>query len=265
MIETLEARRLMSATIVGTKNIIITCDDTATTVDVAVVSTKIFTITVDGGAPVEYSFKRARSIQFYGGAGDDVFRVKSLVANPLMGIPRNIAFGRAVFAMGGAGNDYIADGWGRGRIDGGAGNDTLIGGGGSDIIIGGAGDDTIQGGPIAGDISLTDGNDVIFGGSGNDTIDGGNGTDAIFGQAGDDSLLGGNGRDALYGNAGNDTLDGGIGRNILYAGGDAGDVINTTPGARNLSRFGEMRGMDRYLSRIIRAYVAPVMRADANA
>jgi Ca2+-binding RTX toxin-like protein len=264
LVEPLEARRLMSATIIGQKNIVITADDTATTVDIRVINASTFSITIDDGPAARYSYKRVRSIRFYGGDGDDTVRVISRAAIPIFGVPKNVAFSRRVILVGGGGDDYLADGYGAGRINGGPGNDTLIGGGGSDIIVGGAGDDVIEGGPLASEFSLTDGNDVIFGGSGNDTIDGANGTDVLFGQDGDDSLLGGTGRDALYGNGGNDTLDGGIGRNILYAGGDAGDVINTTPGARNLSRYGDLKGMSHYLSRMIRAYVTPIMRVDAN-
>jgi Ca2+-binding RTX toxin-like protein len=261
--EALEPRRLMAATVEGLRVLIITADDTPTTVDINVVSRTTFTLTIDGGAPVDYSLRRVRGVRFFGGAGDDVFRINSLATDPANGIRRAVLFNRKAVIWGGDGNDTIYDGYGNSRINGGLGNDTIYGGGGSDNIVGSAGDDIIFGGPRDTEPSLRDGNDVIFGGSGNDTIDGGRGNDVMFGQDGDDILIGSTSRDALYGNAGNDTLIGGPDRDILYAGGQDGDILQDVQD-RDRANRGELKGMTLYLSRIVRAYVPAAMQADAR-
>jgi hypothetical protein len=86
-------------------------------------------------------------VEFYGGAGDDVFINNTSLPS---------------VAWGGEGNDTLR---------GGAGEDTLYGGFGDDILYGGAGDDTLFG---------EDGDDGLFGGLGTNTLYGGNGDDRFL-------------------------------------------------------------------------------------
>ena len=111
-----------------------------------------------------------RTLQIFGGAGDDTIRID---------IPGNTRL--ATWLSGGAGDDRITGGPGADRIDGGPGRDTLNGGDGPDTISGNAGDD-----------------DVI-GGRGNDWLAGDGGTDTLRGGAGRDTLHGGAGKDHFFG------------------------------------------------------------------
>ncbi|HYO09688.1 MAG TPA: hypothetical protein VER17_12010 [Tepidisphaeraceae bacterium] len=79
------------------------------------------------------------------------------------------------------------------HVEGAAGNDTLIAGSGNDTIVGGSG------------------SDLLLGGSGDDLIAGGTGRDRIKGEAGDDTLGGGGGDDVFSGGDGADTFHGGRG------------------------------------------------------
>ena len=65
---------------------------------------------------------------------------------------------------------------------------------------------------------------VITGGEEDDFIDGAAGSDKIFGADGNDTLVGGKGNDSLSGGAGNDSLWGGAGSDTLF-GGDGSDVF----------------------------------------
>jgi Ca2+-binding RTX toxin-like protein len=264
LIEPLESRRLMSATITGTQTITIVCDDTPTTVQINVLNTRFFTITVDGGAPVQYSLSRARAVRFFGGAGDDTFRINSITRDPANGIPKSVLFNRRTAIFGRDGNDTLIDGYAHSRIDGGNGNDLIFGGGGNDRLVGGAGDDTIIGGPHPDEANTKDGNDIIFGGSGNDSLSGGRGRDTLFGQDGDDFLSGGTSRDALHGMSGNDTLDLGTDRDIVYTGGQPDDILISVEGDDFVKRR-DLPNLSRYLSRIIREYIPNDMYADVRA
>lgn len=262
--EPLESRRLMSATIVGVKNIVITCDDQPTSVVLQVLDSRFFSITVDGGAPAQYSLRRASSVRFFGGAGDDTFRINSISKDVANGVPKSVLFNRRTAIFGGDGNDTLVDGYGRSRIDGGNGNDLIYGGGSNDRLIGGAGDDTIFGGPHPDETNTKDGDDIIFGGTGNDRLSGGRGRDTIFGQDGDDLLSGGTSRDALYGMAGTDTIDLGTDRDIVYTGGQSGDTLISVE-SNDFVKRRELPNIGRYLSRVIREYVPDDMYADVRA
>jgi Ca2+-binding RTX toxin-like protein len=66
-------------------------------------------------------------------------------------------------------------------------------------LLGGAGDDTVLG---------SGADDWIEGGDGNDSLSGSLGKDRIYGDAGNDTLIGGAHSDTLYGGAGDDDLTG---------------------------------------------------------
>lgn len=81
------------------------------------------------------------------------------------------------------------------------------------------GNDTVTGG---------DGSSTLWGGGGDDQLAGGGGDDWLYGEAGADRLSGGTGNDVLDGGAGKDRLDGGKGKNKL-AGGSGTDYITVRP------------------------------------
>jgi len=264
--ETLESRTHLSATLTGTRTPRIDAtDNVATVVEVAMVSRKRFTISIDGVDQGKvFNIDSVRGLKFYGGDGDDIFRVTNLFKDVSIGRRESYLFTDRTTIVGGNGDDLLIDGYGGSRINGGNGNDTITGAGGADRIVGGAGNDYINAGADPSAAVQDDGSDIVFAGSGNDTVLGGNGKDVLFGQAGNDSLLGGNSRDALYGNSGIDFLDGQRDRNIEYAGGQLGDVIQST-NDDDLDKFAELRNMSTYLPRLIREYVLKDMIADANA
>jgi Ca2+-binding RTX toxin-like protein len=118
---------------------------------------------------------------------------------------------------GGAGDDTIATGRGRDRVDGGAGNDSIQTGAGRDDVFGNSGDDVIDAG---------EGNDVVYGGDGNDTLSGYEGRDYLEGGRGNDTLDGGNDQDVLSGGQGDDILRSGRGNDRVYTGAGADTVDN---------------------------------------
>jgi len=104
------------------------------------------------------------------------------------------------------GRDVLSGGEGEDQIDGGAGKDDLLGGDDDDVLIGGAGNDRIDG---------EDGDDCAFGGRGDDKLDGGEGDDDLYGGVDDDTLAGDNGDDLIDGDTGDDELQGGDGSDVF--------------------------------------------------
>ncbi len=106
---------------------------------------------------------------------------------------------RSIILLGGKGNDFLTNGAGSipASIDGGPGDDILCGGLGNDTLIGGPGDDRLYG--QAGDDLLNgcQGDDLLDGGDGNDTLNGGIGDDTLWASDGlADMLNGGSGYDS---------------------------------------------------------------------
>lgn len=198
-LESLEARRTMTAELIGTTLMIHgTPGD-----DVIVVSKAADQIKVRVNADI-YSFASASvaNIEAYGETGNDSIGVRPGVAQPAL-------------LDGGIGNDRIIAGVGDSQLIGGDGDDQLTGGDGNDRLSGGNGADRLAG---------ERGNDVADGGEGNDAIGGGSGNDILFGNLGDDVLLGQEGSDVLVGGRGNDRLEGGRGNDWLL-----GDAANSIP------------------------------------
>jgi Ca2+-binding RTX toxin-like protein len=203
MIEEMEERRLLSATLAGG---VLTITGTANSDNVLVASVfnRVYvvetTITpgTDGGRPTfnttRTSFARAdvHSIEANLGAGNDRILVNDgrFFSRSNSPIPATL--------NGEAGNDVLGGGSGGDTINGGDGNDVLLGNGGNDTLNGGAGDDFAEGGG---------GNDTINGDSGDDTLSGGAGDDTVNGDDGKDRLSGGRGTDILNGGANNDLIN----------------------------------------------------------
>lgn len=263
MVEQLDSRRLLAASIVGetlsingsgaADTILLTLNRTDPTLDKLVVSIQPEgfnqTFAFDG------SFKR---IEIDAGGGNDLVTV-------------NVADLYGIAIDGGAGNDTISAGPGNDVINGGAGNDSINGNEGNDIIDGGTGADVMHGdegtdtvtyASRTADVSVTiddlvgDGEagegdnvtltiDTVIGGDGNDMISVDNfaGSRYFVGAAGDDTLIGGFGDDRLLGGIGNDLLDGQAGNDALigasgadtFIGGEGRDRVDYYYEKRNVN------------------------------
>jgi Ca2+-binding RTX toxin-like protein len=233
VVEQLEARRLLSVTLVD-RQVQVIGDDEANTVVIRRHNTNpnnFYTVSLDGQVS-HWDVNQVDSFLIRTNGGDDTVNVNA--TNGVILITRFIDGGAGNDTIngsagkdkvhGGDGNDVIAGGTSRDELEGGNGNDTINGGDDSDYIHGGPGDDMLMG--EAGD-------DTIFGGSGNDSIVGGteedilhgeDGSDTILGEAGHDYIHGGAGNDLLIGGAGNDTIIGGAGDDAL-TGGAGNDVL----------------------------------------
>ena len=210
-IESLEDRRLLSASVVG-RVLTITGTDNVDRISVLEIGSRVIVTeaSLTPGTGTERPtvttsrtvFNRADvdSIAADLKGGNDFFGITSLSRNPL-----------DATVNGGAGSDAVR---------GGRGDDTLDGGEGNDLLSGGAGDDKLRGGA---------GNDRLGGDAGDDTLDGGDGRDHLLGGRGTDVLRGGAGNDVLVSldGAGTDTVDGGddeaVGGDIAYV--DRGDTV----------------------------------------
>ena len=176
MIELLERRRLLAATLVDG---VLTVDGTPGH-DLILV----FTTRHDGLIRV-----RLNELGRTGSEVEDQFTANDV---------------RQVVVRAGDGNDRVHIGLGIGTsVDGGGGNDSLIGGSGDDTLHGGSGNDRMFGGG---------GNDTLAGEAGNDRLAGDDGNDSLVGDAGRDRLFGGRGRDTLDGGPDRDRVIGGRGR-----------------------------------------------------
>jgi len=248
MIEEMEDRRLLSATLAGG---LLTITGTANSDNVLVASVmnRVYviesTITPgqDGARPTvsttRTSFARAdvHSIEANLGAGND-----RILVNDGRFFSRSGSISPIPATLNGeAGNDILVGGSGGDTINGGDGNDVLLGNGGNDTANGGAGDDLIDGG---------NGNDTLNGDSGDDTLNGGAGDDTVNGDDGKDRLSGGRGTDILNGGAGNDvinavdfdskdTIDGGAndatGGDTAFV--DQGDTVTNVETVRTVPTF----------------------------
>src|SRR5262245_9127985 len=154
VIETLEDRRMLSASLVG-GILKVTGGAGDDTINLSTDTTRI-TVGING---VNKRFTRAqvKTISIVSGDGADTITINS-------GIKQQITI------KAGEGNDTVNGGSGREIIFGQGGDDNLLGNGGSDQIQGGDGNDQIDGG-AGGDYLYGDGgDDVITGGTGNDVL-----------------------------------------------------------------------------------------------
>ena len=132
----------------------------------------------------------------------------------------------------------VTVGDGANNITGTAGDDTITTGSGADTIVSYAGDDTIEAGDGANTITVTDGENDIDGGEGVDTITAGDGNNTIDGGDGADVIVAGKGNNTITNSAGNATITAGNGNNNVTntAGnstitlGNGTNVVNLTAG-----------------------------------
>jgi Ca2+-binding RTX toxin-like protein len=172
MIEQLETRRLLDATLVDGVITVTTNPGVADIVIVSIDKTNAanVVVTVNDTTPQSFVIADATGISIDTGDGDDRIGFDQTLGT--IALPATI--------HGGDGND---------RIDSGAGADRIFGGAGDDVVLGGDGRDSIYG---------EDGNDLLFAGGGSDFVDGGVGEDDLWGGDGHDTLRGGTGNDDFY-------------------------------------------------------------------
>lgn len=249
MLETLETRRFLSATITSVSNVLkIVGDGGNDAVTGQLVGKTDFSLTINGNTTT-YTLANVKRIQFDGGAGSDSI-VLGNVALPLLAAggagADTLSGGDAadsLFGMGG--EDYVFGSGGADQLDGGIQGDTLFGGTGDDFVAGfsdtatrdllsgGDGVDTVTfaqktDGPVSipvGDVDPSNPAiaDYVLGdfetliGTGGDdnitTITGG--SLVVFGGAGNDRITLGSGNDRLIGGLGADTLVGGPGNDFF--------------------------------------------------
>lgn len=191
-IESLEDRRLMSATVLFGA-LIVTGTDGPDTISLSMDAqhSNKLDVTINDKLAGSFNLNRIKlGVHVLGLGGDDTIYVDE--SNGI------IPFG--IDMIGGAGNDVLF---------GGTGNDTFFGGPGDDLLFGNDGNDLLDGG---------DGNDLAAGGFGNDLLIGGRGDDMLIGDLGRDRLYGNDGTDALDGGDDDDYLNGGAGNDVLLGG-----------------------------------------------
>ncbi len=245
VLESLESRRLLSAELLGTGELVLIGTDGA---DVIIVGEgpgvgQVEVFGVDGVADGEV-FQGVNALTIRLGAGNDSAEITGsptdtqgdlLIASiegsrgddQIIGGPANDSIkggGGNDDLSGGAGNDVIKGNNGDDVMRGDDGNDRLVGGDGNDQLFGGDGVDRLLGNTHTDQLFGEDGADRLVGGSGNDLLEGGNGNDELFGKNGRDNLFGGAGDDFLKGNAAKDFLHGGDGNDVLQGGAGA-DIL----------------------------------------
>jgi Ca2+-binding RTX toxin-like protein len=217
MIERLEGRLLLSATL-NAKTGLLTVGGTKAA-DVIHVSTSSGVVTVEvNSAEVRFLKKQVAGISINGGKGNDEISIE-----------RDWAI-RATLS-GAAGHDTLEGGAGNDVLDGGIGNDVLDGRLGADILIGGAGFDKVDYSDRTVAIYGAIGAGAVGGQKGEkdnirsdvEGIKGGKGNDKLVGNSGNNLLEGGDGNDSLWDDGGNDTLEGGDDNDTLEGGAELND------------------------------------------
>jgi Ca2+-binding RTX toxin-like protein len=222
LIESLETRRLLSASATVTAAGVLTVEPFAGTPNTITVEAGVNQIDVSVIARHGHGQTFSTIIPTTGAnvtAPTSIFVQGSQEADNIeVGVSSNLLLPTTIDGL--AGNDSIEVGQQSATILEGSGKDSILAGNGADIIRCGSGADTIvvgngndkiNGGGGRNIITAGDGNDIIVGGSGADIIHAGNGNDEIFGGPGNDLLVAGNGNDSLWGGPGRDTLDAGSG------------------------------------------------------
>lgn len=200
-------------------------------------------VTLGAAAPCKFPTTQVTKLQFFGGAGDDIFVNSTAIWSVLKGDAGNdqLTGGSGIdwleggsdndVLYGGVGNDVLKGETGTDQLFGDDGNDNLDGGDGNDYLDGGSGGDVLLGGQNI--LVSSHESDVLHGGSENDFLYGGIGNDTIYGDAGNDEISGENGNDTIFGGTGNDKLFGNPGDDFLW--GDEGiDEVRGETGADTL-------------------------------
>lgn len=227
MIESLEARRLMSVNLVSGV-LTITGTNNQDTYEV---------YQVNGSPTLIHVVENGNDLSSAAWTGTAVTRIDiSLLGDSDSAtVQISTAMGRDPITettriYGGDGDDALNGGPFADTIYGDAGNDSVFGHGDNDILYGGyGGNDSVEGG---------NGNDLMYGGNPAinnegqaDTMHGGEGNDTLWAEGGHDvDVQGGNGNDLVYGGDGDDSLEGNDNADTIYAG-FGNDTINPGPGA----------------------------------
>lgn len=185
MIQALEPRRLLAATLTGGV-LTITGTERNDVIEVGLRNNGRLNVRINS-ASQNFVYTQITSFVVNALGGND--KIEFNDDNP-------ISKGAGINA--GLGNDTVEGTLARDTIFGGSGNDDLEGDFGSDIIYGEGGHDVLDG---------SNGNDKLFGGSGNDHLEGDIGRDTMVGGPGEDDLEGGTSVDQLTGGSGNDDFD----------------------------------------------------------
>lgn len=252
MLESLESRRLLTATLTETGLLTIHGSD------------------INDDVMVWQPVPEVMRVEHNGAVTDFVTAdVQEIYVNTFGGDDRVILGRRTVNAklVGGEGNDTLSAGEGNDMICGDGGNDYLFGGGGHDYlnggdgtgddaddILGGAGWDTVDyssrinpirvgigqnfndGEPNEGD-NVREGVDIVLGGSGDDQLMNFTAFPAkLYGGSGNDLLIGGADNDTLHGGAGEDELQGAGGFDSYLARDGSIDVIITGTGMNDIDK-----------------------------
>jgi Ca2+-binding RTX toxin-like protein len=224
MIDLLESRRLLTATLAANGTLTVLSTNTADTITTSIVGAQ-FRV-VENGATQNFSAAKVTKVLIKGMAGNDTITHGA---------------SRPSTILGGEGNDDLTGGPGKDSIDGQNKNDTVDGGAGADTLKGGTGEDTVDYSGRAAAVTVTlnnaagdgvaDEKDNVFntvenvlGGAGDDVITGSPFNNRLVGGNGNDSLSGGGGADLLEGGDGADTLKGGDGNDLLA--GETSDVFD---------------------------------------
>ena len=154
MIDPLESRKLLSATLDADGTLTVTGTDADDVISIAPNAANDHIDVADGSVGSELSFElsKVEAIFVVAGAGNDVVKISNGISI-------------AATILGGDGQDTLTGGAGRDSIQGEAGVDRLDGGKRNDRLVGDDGDDIFV------VPSNADGNDQFDGGAGNDTID----------------------------------------------------------------------------------------------
>jgi Ca2+-binding RTX toxin-like protein len=240
LIDQLEARQLLAASVVGTQlRVAGTTKADAITITYNG-SARTFAVVLNG-ASSSFPLGKIRSISVTADAGNDVVTLPSNLPSTVKTTATDLGPGSDRFtgsnrndtASGRAGNDTLTGNSGDDNLYGDAGNDSLVGGAGNkDRIYPGLGNDTSSGGsgnydtltyqdrsdgvtaridggvsgaPGETDTALPDFENVV-GGDGNDLVIGNAGVNVVGGARGNDTLDGGLGADMIFGDDGNDTV-----------------------------------------------------------
>jgi Ca2+-binding RTX toxin-like protein len=210
MIESLESRRLLSASMVGLHGGVLVIHGSGKAAndilvqrnaDAGMIDVSISTADRKSGQPVtstqSFAELDVKRVVIQGGQMEDSIVVGRNDPDWHLAVFINAGKGNDDIATGG-GNDLIVAGDGNDHVDSGAGDDRVMGEKGDDEISGDNGNDFLDGGQ---------GNDILHGGADNDRVRGGKGSDQLFGDDGDDKLEGqGGGHDELTGGVGADTF-----------------------------------------------------------
>jgi hypothetical protein len=239
MLESLEPRKLLSASLSTTGLLKVEGTANPDVIDVHREGTKVI-VNVNGHID-QFDLDAVKRIQIFGYAGNDRLVERDLNR------PSEIFGGLGNDWMrGAAGNDIFWGGDGHDAMEGGPGADQFNGGGGFDLVTyesratrvvvsmngvaddgtpptaafvgehdnvkkdiealtGGQGNDTLYGNELANRINGAGGNDVVWAGKGNDLLIGGPGNDELHGQDGNDTFQTRDGQvDRLFGGGGQD-------------------------------------------------------------